>query len=97
MVRKSSIDALSVSESLNGKSASTTTTNGNGSQMQNIKFVIDARLYAWYNEVLKFFMGSNDMSTTGLKDLKAFRLFKRVSFSCCDYFVCFLLQNTYQN
>lgn len=58
---------------------SSAATNG-GSQMQNIRFVIDARLYAWYNEVLKFFLGSNDLKTTGLSDLKAFRLFKRVRF-----------------
>ncbi|KAI6190108.1 Calmodulin-like protein 3 [Aphelenchoides bicaudatus] len=49
----------------------------NGGRLHNLRFVIDARLYSWYNDFLKILVGTSDLNSTGIRDLKAFRLFKR--------------------
>lgn len=47
---------------------------------RGLRFVIDARLYKLYDGLLKYFVGSSNLQTTGLRDLKAFRCLKRVGF-----------------
>lgn len=39
----------------------------NGGRLHNLKFVIDARLYAWYNDFLKIVVGSSDLVKTFIK------------------------------
>lgn len=69
--------------------------NGGGGHLHNLKIIIDARIYAWYNDITKIVLGSrqvlftrfrlflkvhfSDLSKIGIRDLKAVRLLKRVS------------------
>ncbi|KAI6186410.1 Calmodulin [Aphelenchoides besseyi] len=52
--------------------------SSNGHRGRNLRFEIDARLYAWYTDLTRYFLGPDDLTKTGIRDLKVVRMLKRV-------------------